>query len=96
MILYCIYVECPYGKKGDRWILGWLEGLSTPAGLKCFNLFIQQVMMDKQRLERLDSKCAKHRCDCAMVFIYYTPFSFYSHIKMALNSLLELMCVCIF
>ncbi len=48
-------------KKGDRWILGWLEGLSTPAGLKCFNLFIQQVMMYKQRLERLDFKCVKHR-----------------------------------
>ncbi len=31
-------MECPYGKKG-RQMDSWMAGrLSTPAGLKCFNL----------------------------------------------------------
>lgn len=42
-------------QKGDRWILG---RLSTPAGLKCFNLFIQYSRWTNT--ERLDSKSVQN------------------------------------
>ncbi len=76
--------------KGDRWMLGWLDGLSTPAALKCFNLFIQQVMMDKHR---------KVMQNIAEIVPWFSYTTLHSHSTVTSNGI-ELTpgdeCVCIF